>query len=316
MKKLSIFVGALTLTTSVFAQDLTSKKGENYMPEQGDWALGIDAVPFLNYFGNFIGGNGDAVDNMAPTWNYATHNNTIIGKYFVEEKMAYRGALRIGFGSGKMTKEVADRAADNSAVVYPAFNATKENKMTSSYNAIGLAGGLEWRKGNTRLQGFYGGELGFMMAGTGMKFDYGNVLNPDVNEPAHVDVDPADGFDYDTDGDGIDEVGANLGTDSYGNPSRTLSSKNSTFGLGLRGFVGVEYFIIPKLSIGGEFGWGLAFASSKGSSEIESMGVVNGAQVRGTQSSEAAKTSSFGIDTDINNTVFGNAGQLKITFHF
>ncbi len=301
MKKLSFIVGALTLTTSMFAQDLTSKKGENYMPEQGDWALGIDAVPFLDYFGNFIGGNGA---NFAPNWNYATNNNTIVGKYFVEEKMAYRGALRIGFGSASETVMVADRAADNSAVVYPAFNAMKENKMSASYNAIGLAGGLEWRKGSTRLQGFYGGELGFMMAGVGEKYTYGNALNPDPNEPAHVDVTGADDF------------GTNVGTDSYGNPSRTLTSKTSSFGLGLRGFIGVEYFIIPKLSVGGEFGWGLGFTSAKGESEVESLGTVNGTQVRGTQTTDAPKTSSFGIDTDINNTVFGNAGQLKITFHF
>lgn len=302
MKKLSILVGALTLTSSLFAQDLTSKKGENYLPEQGDWALGIDAVPFLNYFGNFIGGNGL---NVAPTWGYATNNNTIVGKYFVEEKMAYRGALRIGFGSQSETVMVADRGADNSAVQYPAFDAMKENKMSASYNSIGLAGGLEWRKGTTRLQGFYGGELGFMIAGGGEKYTYGNALNADVNEPAHIDVDAADDF------------GTNLVNDSYGNSARVITSKNSTFGLGLRGFIGVEYFIVPKLSVGGEFGWGLGFMSMKNSNEIESIGTDNnGNDLVGKQANDGAKVSMFGIDTDINNTVFGNAGQLKITFHF
>ena len=301
MKKLSILVGALTLTSSLFAQDLTSKKGENYLPEKGDWALGIDAVPFLNYFGNFIGGNGV---NVAPNWNYATNNNTIVGKYFVEEKMAYRGALRIGFGSNSNTVLVADRAVDNAGLVYPGQVAMKENKMSTSYNAIGLAGGLEWRKGTTRLQGFYGGELGFMMAGGSEKYSYGNALDANTTEPLHVDVDPADDF------------GTNMTTDSYGNAARVTSTKNSSFGIGLRGFIGVEYFIVPKLSVGGEFGWGLGFMTMKNSNEIESIGDVNGTDVVGKQSNEGAKNSMFGIDTDINNTVFGNAGQLKITFHF
>jgi hypothetical protein len=301
MKKLSILVGALTLTSSLFAQDLTSKKGENYLPEQGDWALGIDAVPFLNYFGNFIGGNGL---NAAPNWGYATNNNTIVGKYFVEEKMAYRGALRIGFGSNSNSVMVADRAVDNAGLVFPGQIAMKENKMTESYNAIGLAGGLEWRKGTTRLQGFYGGELGFMMAGGSEKYSYGNGLNADVNEPARVDVDAADDF------------GTNLVNDTWGNSARVTSAKNSAFGIGLRGFIGVEYFIVPKLSVGGEFGWGLGFMSMNNSNETESIGDVNGVDVVGTQSNEGAKASMFGIDTDINNSVFGNAGQLKITFHF
>ena len=300
MKKLSILVGALTLTSSLFAQDLTSKKGENYMPEQGDWAIGIDAVPFLNYFGNFIGGDGL---NVAPNWNYATFNNTIVGKYFVEEKMAYRGALRLGFGSTTTTVEVSDRAS-GTVPVYPALPDMRENTMKDSYNNIGLAGGLEWRRGNTRLQGFFGGELGIMVAGSKQTYDYGNSLNADVNEPARVVVDAEDDF------------GSNLTTDTYGNAARQTEAKTSMFGLGVRGFIGAEYFVLPKLSVGGEFGWGLGFMSMNSSSEIESVGNNGASDAVGTQSMEGTTMSMFGIDTDINNTVFGNAGQLKITFHF
>lgn len=308
MKKLSIIVGALTLTTSMFAQDLTSKKGENYMPEQGDWALGIDAVPFLNYFGNFIGGDGF---NVAPTWGYATNNNTIIGKYFVEEKMAYRGALRIGFGSTSGNEMVADRANTAPAQPFPATPPTKENTWKSAYNSIGLAGGLEWRKGSTRLQGFYGGELGIMMGGGKNSFTYGNGLNPG-GTPAVV-IDGAD--DMDVNGDGVAD---NSTTDeTNGAPARILTDKNSMFGLGLRGFIGVEYFIIPKLSVGGEFGWGLGFMSMSGSTELEGVGPdAGGNPITAKQTRDANKMSMFGLDTDINNTVFGNAGQLKITFHF
>ncbi len=301
MKKLSILVGALTLTSSLFAQDLTSKKGENYMPEQGDWALGIDAMPFLNYFGNFIGGNGL---NVAPNWNYITTNQTIVGKYFVEEKMAYRGALRLGFGSTTTTVMVADRAADNSGLVYPSMPPMKENSMKDGETNIGLAGGLEWRRGNTRLQGFYGGELGIMLGSSKETYEYGNNLVANVPEPAFVGVDPADDF------------GSNLTTDSYGNAARVTSSKMSMFGLGLRGFVGAEYFVLPKLSVGGEFGWGLGFMTMSGSTEIESIGNNGAADVVGKQTMDAPKMSSFGLDTDINNTVFGAAGQLRITLHF
>ena len=58
MKKKVLFVASLFLATATFAQDgLTSKKGEAYLPEAGDWALGFDANPFLNYAGNMFNGS-------------------------------------------------------------------------------------------------------------------------------------------------------------------------------------------------------------------------------------------------------------------
>lgn len=303
MKKLSILVGALTLTSSLFAQDLTSKKGENYMPEQGDWAIGINAVPFLNYFGNFIGGDGL---NVAPTWDWTNPNMMITGKYFAEEKMAYRGGLRLGFGSTTTTMMVADRTQTPAA--YPNQPLMKENTMKAGGSDIGLTGGLEWRKGNTRLQGFFGGELGIMTSGSKETYTYGNTLTPNVPEPAYVDVEDADNFSGNADP---------LLMDSYGNRARTLEAKTSMFGLGVRGFIGAEYFVIPKLSVGAEFGWGLAFMSGKSSRQVESTGLdVNNVEVRMTEDMDGTSTSMFGIDTDVNNAVFGNAGQLKITFHF
>lgn len=311
MKKLTIFVSALTLTTSMFAQDLTSKKGENYLPETGDWAIGIDANPFLNYFGNFIGGNGDGNDNVAPSFNFQNANQTIIGKYFVSEKMAYRGALRIGMVSNKQVNVVDNRNDDNGVVLYPNIPATVENTGKFSRTNIGLTGGLEWRKGTTRLQGFYGGEFGIMLGGTKGKYEYGNQLNQNLAPGFNVDVDAVDGFDQD--GIAGDE---NMMNDTYNNPARALESKTSMFGLGVRGFIGVEYFVLPKLSVGGEFGWGLVMMSNKATFTTESEGIVNGNETKGEQTPEAGKTSSFGIDTDNNNTLFGNAAQLRIVFHF
>ena len=311
MKKLSIFVGALTLTTSMFAQDLTSKKGENFLPETGDWALGIDATPFLQYFGNFLGSRDTT--NFAPTFGWATGNQTIVGIYFVSEKMAYRGALRIGMGSNTQVN-IVDNRSDVDAL-YPALPATVENTGKMGMSNIGLSGGLEWRKGTTRLQGFYGAELGIMTSGMKGKYEYGNALTqviaPVANE--NVNITAADGFDFN--GDLVsDNLNAGVGADANG--ARVLESKTSTFGFGLRGFVGVEYFVLPKLSIGGQFGWGLVMSSTKSSMKTESEGIVNGFEAKGEQEPATGKTSSFGLDTDNNNNVFGNAGQINIVFHF
>ena len=68
-KSITILAFAFGIT-GAFAQDLTSKKGEPILPEAGDWAIGIDATPFLNYAGNFFG---KTTNNNAPTFNFFTN---------------------------------------------------------------------------------------------------------------------------------------------------------------------------------------------------------------------------------------------------
>lgn len=294
------FISTLLLSASVFSQD-----DKVYGPEAEDWALSIDATPFLNYFGNFIGGE-DA--NAAPTWDFLTTNQQITGKYFVSSDMAYRGSLRLGFASNSVVNNVLNRSIDPSDFPdYPNLPEQVENKMSMTMTNIGLSGGVEWRKGEGRLQGYYGAELGVSFSTQSVKYEYGNELTlPDDNNP--VSVDPDDEF-----------AGAdNVDTDPFGNPSRVLESKSGgIFGIGARGFVGAEYFILPKFSIGGEFGLGL-FLQTTGSSFTaeESVGTVNGNPELGVVEREGGSATNFGFDADSNNTVFGPAGTLRLTFHF
>ncbi|MEJ6583604.1 MAG: hypothetical protein QNL29_06120, partial [Crocinitomicaceae bacterium] len=146
MKKSILAVAVVLGATSLFAQKLESKNGEAYLPAAGDWAVGIDATPFLNYFGNLIGGGQG--NNTAPSWNFLTNNQTITGKYFVEDDVAYRASLRLGFGSASDKVMVADRSVDPSLPsTWPALGAEVENKGKMSSMNIGLAVGLEKRRG-------------------------------------------------------------------------------------------------------------------------------------------------------------------------
>lgn len=300
MKKVMFFISALLLSTSTFSQD-----DKVYGPEAEDWALSIDATPFLNYFGNFIGGE-DA--NAAPTWDFLTTNQQITGKYFVSSDMAYRGSVRFGFANNSMVNNVIDRSIDPADYPdYPELPSQVENKMSTRMVNVGLSGGIEWRKGEGRLQGYYGGELGISFSSQSVNYEYGNELTlPDDDNPVAVDTD--DEF-----------AGAdNVDTDPFGNPSRVLESKSgASFGVGARGFIGAEYFILPKFSIGGEFGLGL-FVQSLGSSYLseESIGVVDGDPTLGVVEREGGSAVNFGLDADSNNTVFGPAGTLRLTFHF
>nr|MCU0360765.1 hypothetical protein [Bacteroidia bacterium] len=74
---------------------------------------------------------------------------------------------------------VEDRLAapTNTTNTYPTNAAEVENVWKQSGNTIALSGGLEMRKGKTRLQGYYGGEVGILFASSKDKFEYGNALN-------------------------------------------------------------------------------------------------------------------------------------------
>lgn len=302
MKKSISLVALAFGVTSAFAQDLTSKKGEPFLPEAGDYAIGIDATPFLDYVGNFFG---KTAANTAPTWNFNNTNLTITGKQFKDANTAYRASLRLGLGSSSQTRMVNDRAS-SSAPTYPALPAMVENKYKSSSTNVGLAVGLEKRRGKTRLQGVYGAEVGLGISTSGSKYTYGNALNP-TGTPAVV-VTAADALGN----------GSNITTDTYSNPARVTKVKNGLgFNFGVRAFIGAEYFVLPKISIGGEFGWGLGFSvSGKSKTTTESIGLNGTTQTVGTQEVEGNKSSSFSLDTDNRNSLFGPSASLRLNLHF
>lgn len=313
MKKSILAVAVVLGTTSAFSQDLTSRKGENYLPEAGDWAIGIDAVPLLNYVGNIFG---KAADNThaGNIWTPSNPNLVITGKYFVEDGLAYRGGIRLGFGSNSETVTVGDRGTTVATNPWPEALPTVENKMKNGYTNVGLTFGLEKRKGNTRLQGFYGAELGFLINSGSQKYTYGNGLTA-ASAGVPVTVDAADDF-------GTNVIYGEADGNGNAIDLRQISHKSGVnFSLGLRAFIGAEYFIIPKLSIGGELGWGLALNISGKSTDVyETVGETAG-QAAGTGAvheitREGSKTASFGLDNSIVNPLFGPVGRLNLTFHF
>jgi hypothetical protein len=186
MKKIMLSIFALG-TLAINAQSLTSSKGENYLPEAGDWALGFNANSVFNYVGRaFTSGNN------APTLS-SQLDGAFVGKKFTSATEAYRVVANL-------------RAGSNSKTLLSGADSTNSN--------FGLTVGLgkEWRKGKTRLQGFYGADaLAFF------------------NTSSKKTV-----------------AGASTVTDT----------KGLELGLGVNGFVGAEYFIFPKMSLGAQFSYG------------------------------------------------------------
>src|SRR4051812_4606044 len=122
MKKTNILFMAVLAVSGAFAQDLTSKKGEPILPEANDWAIGIEANPFLSYLGNALN---SSTSNSSPSWNFLSSNQTIVGKLFKDEKTAYRAILRIGLNSNKTVAEIQDPS--NTTGTYPTPPSMKED---------------------------------------------------------------------------------------------------------------------------------------------------------------------------------------------
>lgn len=332
MKKSFILLGsALLLVTTSNAQEaaasgetLKSKSGEAILPAAKDWSIGIDATPFFEYAGSFFNNN---ENNDAPTWGgYNSNNNTVVGKMFIDDKTAYRAVISINKENFSRTNEITKAVAMPAPSLYVG---DKKELVTDTWkrssNGIVLGGGIEKRRGAGKLQGFYGGEAIFSFQGaTNDRFTYGNMLtqNPTGDQP---NVNAGDAT-YSTNWTGSNlQNGSDFLTQNAGvNSARILSQKQGAgFAFGLRGFIGAEYFFMPKMSVGGEFGWGLAVErSGKSHTEFEAEGLLaDGSEAAATVS----ETQDVNKDFSIGNTEFGLSaitnylsprGTLRLNFHF
>lgn len=286
MKKRLLFVAAIFAATATFAQEgLTSKKGEAYLPEAGDWALGFDGTPFVNYIGNLA--NGSTGNSIG-----FTNGGAIYGKMFKDEKTAYRAMFQLGFASNTNNYVV-------NLFETPSATDTKEftNEVKTSSNDIKLGFGIEKRRGNTRIQGVYGAMFTFGIGGQKTTYGYGLALNDSTTA--------ANGNNVYQVGDGSSNVGV-----------RTTEFKaGSTMTLGVQGFIGFEWFFAPKFSLGAEYRWGIEM-SNRGESETTTE-TWDFATTTATTQSLITKTAKGGKSSAFN---FGpaNAGNavLLVNFHF
>jgi len=286
MKKTILLVAMAVGMTSVFAQDLTSKKGEKYLPESGDWSIGFDAMPILNAVGHAVSAQGGGTGVTGPMGGA-----TIVGKMYKDETTAYRAMLGLNFGSTTLNNNVFD---DQPTVVPPAtkdMTKTVLDTKKSSATAITLGAGLEKRKGKTRLQGFYGAMVHLTIGSGSDTYTYGNAISKDNTTPTTTTAWGG---------------GAPYPSGPVGTRTKEMTA-GSMFGFGLNGFIGAEYFVLPKISLGAEYSWGLSFASTgDGTATMETWDAV-GSTVKSV-SGKVAGNSSFSIG--------GGYAAFTVNVHF
>jgi len=261
MKKKVLIVATVMASLASFAQEkaadassgeeLKGRKGQPILPKGGDIALGFNAVPMFDWILDAAGrnqnGNTPTVGNAV---NYTSNsNNQIVGKYYLDATTAVRVRFGINNIAGSVTNKVQDAIAMGYAVngTNDDIEAAKlfqvDDKMTFKKGNTQIAIGFEKRRGYGRIQGFYGAEIGFGRSASSMHVAYGNAFSD-----KYV-------VDYTSDWNGNPSTSTQNPTDQK--VSRVLDVKYQTgIRYGARAFVGVEYFFLPKMSVGAEFGWG------------------------------------------------------------
>lgn len=295
MKRVIFILGLSLCVHAAFAQSsedertkgTTTKNGQYILPQAGDFAIGIDASNGLKYLGNIF--NGNANNNHVNIFSFEDNvfdGQAIFGKYFLTDQSAIRVKLHLGNNSVTDKNFVRDDAA------YKADNATEkqvEDSYKTSQTGFGLRAGYELRRGYGRLQGFFGGEAGIGFSSNSKEYEFGNHLHA------------IDG--------GATSTIWNSGNSFIS--SRTLEDKSGTTFSGLiGGFVGVEYFIAPKLSIGGEFNLSIITSSTgEGKTVVESVDFLTTPNTIKKKETESAGRSSSEFSTF-------SSGSLNVTFHF
>jgi hypothetical protein len=255
-----------------------TKKGREILPQSGDIALGFNAVPMIDFalrslnhvsiFGGTGGtpntGQGSATQAVQYT---ANNNNQVVGKYYLDNNTAIRGKFGVNTISGLVTNPVQDGVIADQASrgtvndQLAARLVTVDDEMSFSRTNILVVGGLEKRRGYGRLQGFYGAELGFGMASGANDYTYGNEFSGDFV----VEHSSINNFNSILNGNNAgnptlhDPSSSNTG--DFDNVRRLRTEFGGSFTVGVRAFIGVEYFFAPKMSVGAEYGWGYAFTS-------------------------------------------------------
>lgn len=212
-----ILLVVLSIQALAAQTDSTQTVSKNkYLPEKGNFAIGADATPLFNFVGNMFNGNLDNQFDMRSPLIYA--------KYYLTDNMALRTVLGVNTTTKSDLFYVQDDAA---RMANPLSNAQVTDKKTDNSNGYYLSLGLQKFIGEKRLRGFYGAQLFTKYGKDKATYAYGNPMTSLNPTPSSNSV--------------------------YLAGERKLSEVTShDFMLGAGGIAGFEYYIAPRLCIGGE----------------------------------------------------------------
>lgn len=228
------------ITVSVFALGIVAAQAQtkeiesepakkaDFLPTAGQFAIGVDATPIFNYVGNIFNNTfNNSLDVSSPA---------IYGKYYLSDESALRAVLKISSTNHNDLSYVRDDAA---WFQNPLLNKEVTDRNHSSNQQYFVSVAYQKFIGKSRLRGFYGAQVLCGYDYSKSTYTYGNPMSEANPTPSSI-------FSYSS------------------NNSRLLQSINTnSFRVGLGGIAGFEYYVLPRICIGGEISLNLIY--SKGS---------------------------------------------------
>lgn len=238
MKKLIVIIlSACLFPAMLWAEE---KQQKQYLPEEGDWALGIDVVPILKYIGNaFNGTNGsNELSHVGGTpftsgkfgGQGLMPTVSIMGKYMLTDEWAVRANVGLMISSANNKAYSID---DKALAENPFSEAKVIDGARYDRNGMSMLLGAEYRKGARRIQGVFGAGLLFAFQNSKETYSWGNALTEINQSPTSHSF-------------------ANMPTLPTGYRALKQNGAGSDFYLGLTGSAGVEWFVAPKIALGAE----------------------------------------------------------------
>ncbi len=240
LRKLVVAASLAVICLPAVARERDGAKSEFSLPKAGDFSIGIDVTPVLNYIGNAFNGTenqsiGDLVGTPLTISEYSsltTPSVSLLGRYMLKDNVA----VRANFGLIVDQSSEITYVADDEAVASNSFSeaeVTDTKSVTTSGASIAL--GLEYRVGKGRIQGVFSGNLVYMYSVESSSYSYGNAITSINQTPTTAYSSNA-----------LSEV-------SYLSNTRELSQKGGgTNTIGLMATAGVEWFVASRISLGFE----------------------------------------------------------------
>ena len=227
-----------------------NESGKNYLPEEGDIAIGVNVKPVFKYVGNIFNGNtNNEMDYLGgePVTTSEFKNSilpdvSIMGKYMLSDSWGVRANVGLMFGTDKEKRYVQD---DKALLLNP-FDETKLiDQRNITKNGLSLMLGAEYRTGSDRIQGVFGAGVLLGVISQKTTYHYANAVTSVNQQPSSA-----------------------WPSGAY----RPLKVKadNGVF-YGITGSAGVEWFVAPKVSLGAEVNLSL-YGINSGQQYTESEG--------------------------------------------
>lgn len=238
MKTRILSLAAVALLCSAFTSSAarTAKQDDTkeYLPEQGEFSVGVDLVPLIKTIGGAYNNTTSEVPVGGTPFMYEemgiAPNISINGKYMFTDKWGIKVNLGVVLRDNHIRSYVRD---DYKTYLDPNSNAQVIDDAHTTKSGGTLQVGAEYRVGSNRVQGVFGAGIlaGFYTGKT--SYTYGNAVTEFNRTPSNA-------FGYTVEA-------------PFADYRITEAKHNGANGaLGAYVSAGLEWFVAPKISLGAE----------------------------------------------------------------